>query len=130
MQSLALAMLGGALGSGLRWLVAVQLTERGWDRLPWHTLLVNVLGSLALGVIAAWTGEAARLSEPLRIFLAVGVLGGFTTYSSFNEETLRMLRIGSTGKALLYMALTIGLCMLAGGLGHWLAGTGSRGALR
>ena len=130
MQSLALAMVGGALGSGLRWLVAVQLAERGWDRLPWHTLLVNVAGSLALGVIAAWSSDAARISEPMRIFVTVGVLGGFTTYSSFNEEALRMLRIGSTGKGLAYMALTVGLCLLAGALGHWLGNTGARGALR
>lgn len=125
---LFLAMLGGALGSGLRWLVAAQCAERGWDRLPWHTLSVNVLGSFLLGAVAVLGGDAARISEHMRLFLAVGVLGGFTTYSSFNEETLRLLREGEAVRAFLYLGATVGVCLAAGCAGHWLAAAATRSA--
>lgn len=126
MRPLLLVMLGGALGSGLRWVVAQQCAERGWDRLPWQTLCVNTAGSFLLGVVAVLAGDAARMSDSMRLFLAAGVLGGFTTYSSFNEEVLRMMRGGAGGKALLYAALTVCGCLAAGMLGHWLAASATR----
>ena len=128
MQGLALAMLGGALGSGLRWLVAVGCAARGLDRLPWATFAANLVGSLLIGVLARLAAEPARLGEPMRVLLVVGVLGGFTTYSSFNEEVLRLLRDGATSKALGYAAATMLACLLAGAVGHWLAGLATRGA--
>jgi CrcB protein len=127
-QNLALAMLGGAAGSGLRWLLSEACAARGLDRLPWATFSANLVGSLLIGVLARLAADPVRLGEPLRVLLVVGVLGGFTTYSSFNEEVLRLLRDGAATKAIGYVAATMIACLAAGALGHWLAGLAARGA--
>jgi CrcB protein len=106
--------LGGALGSVARYLCAAganQLLGRGF---PWGTLAVNLAGSFAIGAVAA-----SRLGAHVetRLFLMTGVLGGFTTYSAFNEETLVALRAGRPLLALLYVAVTVLACLGAGAAG-------------
>lgn len=107
--------LGGALGSIARYHIGLVATARA-PGFPWGTLLVNLLGSLAMGIVVGLVARG-RLDDTARIALAVGVLGGFTTYSSFNAETLALAQAGAWGKAALYVALT-----LAGGLALGLAG--------
>jgi CrcB protein len=84
---------------------------------PWGTFLANVLGSCALGVLFAAAEEGGWLGPELRLALGVGVLGGFTTYSSFNLEAIRMAETGTAGRALLYVTGTVLLCAAAGLLG-------------
>jgi fluoride exporter len=109
---LLLVCAGGALGSGARYLVSTWATRALGADFPRGTLLVNATGSFALAVIFALPGE--RVSPDLRLFLGAGVLGGYTTYSSFNTETLALLDQGSAGLAIANVALTTFGCLVAG----------------
>lgn len=99
----------------------------GW---PWGTLTVNVLGSLAIGLLAGWW--AGRGQPPLpRALLMVGVMGGFTTYSSFALETVQLWNAGAASRALAYVLATTLACVLAAAAGLWLwQQLGSQGAAR
>lgn len=120
-RDLLLVMGGGALGSALRHLVQVGGARVLGAFLPWGTLAVNVVGSLLLGVVVALaTAQTPSLSPQARLLLGTGVLGGFTTYSSFNAELLQTLEAGQLGKAALYLFVTIAAALAAGALGLWL----------
>jgi CrcB protein len=109
---LLLVCAGGALGSGARYLVSTWATRALGADFPRGTLLVNATGSFALALIFALPGE--RVSPDLRLFLGAGVLGGYTTYSSFNTETLALFDQGSAGLAIANLALTTCGCLVAG----------------
>jgi len=110
-RGLLFVALGGALGSVARYLGAAGLNRLLGPSFPYGTLAVNLLGSFAIGVVAA-----SRLGAHVetRLFLMTGVLGGFTTYSAFNEETLVAFRAGRPLLALLYVATTLLVCLAAG----------------
>lgn len=110
----------GALGSGARYLVGLWAIERLGAGFPFGTLIVNVTGSFALGIVAH-LASASAWSPELRGAVAIGFLGGFTTYSSFNQETLALLSHGSAGAALLNVAITLVAGLAAGWLGLVLA---------
>jgi CrcB protein len=120
---LLLVCAGGALGSAARYLVSTWATRALGADFPRGTLLVNATGSFALAVIFAVPGS--RISPEWRLFLGAGVLGGYTTYSSFNTETLALLDQGNAGLALANVALTTVGCLIAGlaglALGRFLA---------
>ncbi|MGY1848643.1 MULTISPECIES: fluoride efflux transporter CrcB [unclassified Blastococcus] len=101
-----LAALGGALGALARWAVAEALPPSPAG-LPWATLGVNVTGCLLLGALAAVLVARAPGSPWARPFLGVGVLGGFTTYSTFAVEVVRLVESGAVGTALSYVALSV-----------------------
>jgi CrcB protein len=109
MTRFLLVCLGGAIGSGARYLVALATVGVAF---PIGTLLVNVAGSFAIALVM----ELLAPSD-LRYFLATGVLGGFTTYSAFNQETLTMMRTGAGGSAALNVIATVAGCLAAGFLG-------------
>jgi CrcB protein len=111
-----LAALGGALGALARWALAEALPHSpgGW---PWSTLLVNLLGCLLIGVLLAVLLARFPESPWLRPFLAVGVLGGFTTYSTFATDVVRLADTGHVVLAAAYvLASVVGgvLAVLAG----------------
>lgn len=110
MQVLLVA-LGGALGATLRYLVTSWVQQRV-DFFPWGTLAVNLLGSFLIGVVLELTVRGF-LSSQARLFLAVGLLGGFTTFSSFSWETLALLEDGDVLPALLYAggSLVVGIVL-------------------
>lgn len=109
--------LGGALGTGARYVVAVSVLRLLGPAYPWGTLAVNVAGSFLLGALMHVGLATEWLSPTLRLALTTGVMGGFTTYSTFNYETLQYLREGAVGFALLNVAAMLLLCLLAGWLG-------------
>ena len=122
MISLLLVMMGGALGAGARYLVGKALL--GWlgPDYPWGTLAVNVLGGLAMGALAGMLGRMTA-GDQARLFLAIGVLGGFTTFSAFSLELVTMLERGAMMTAMGYalasvagavVALFAGLAMTRG----------------
>jgi fluoride exporter len=115
-KELGWVCLGGAVGSGLRYL-AVLATVRAFGlTFPFGTLAVNLLGSALLGALVQLAPGSA-LSPELRTALGVGLLGGFTTYSTFNLELLALIQQGRAGLALAYGAGT-----LLGGLAAGLSG--------
>jgi fluoride exporter len=112
-----LVCVGGALGSGARYLVANWAAAALPAAPPFGTLLVNVAGSFFIAVVMDLSLRAAVLSPEWRIFLATGIAGGFTTYSSFNHEALRFVEERAYGLAAAYVSGMLVLCAAAGLLG-------------
>lgn len=117
MGKLGLVCVGGAIGSGARYLVATWAAASFGTTFPRGTLIVNLVGSFLIAVIMEASLRSAAVSGSLRLFLTTGITGGFTTYSSFNYETLRMVEDGSIGLALLNLVVTVVGCLIAGVLG-------------
>jgi CrcB protein len=115
-----LICLGGAVGTGARYLFSTAMT-RAFGNFPFGTLGVNVIGSFLASLVMVLALERSALSPDVRFFLVTGVLGGFTTYSSFNYETLHLAQSGAVGLAAVNVAVTLVACMLAGIGGIWLA---------
>ena len=109
--------LGGALGSGARYLVSLLVQRSLGTAFPVATLAVNVAGCFLLGLLMQLVLSADLPRPPLRGALAAGVLGGFTTYSTFSYESLRLFQSGQTALGALYVTAT-----LAGGFAGCLAG--------
>lgn len=123
MLTYLLVALGGAIGSVARFFCSSVLT-RHWDQhFPVGTILVNVSGSFIIGFLASFTGPDGRwpVPAPGRAFLLVGILGGFTTFSSFSLQTLELARNGRWGLAGLNILLSVALCLAGVVLGHLLA---------
>ena len=113
--------LGGAVGTAGRYLLGDWLMRVAGPAFPWGTLAVNVLGSFLLGLVMQLALATDWISPTVRLTLATGVLGGFTTYSSFNYETLRLLEGGSWLLAGANLPGTVAGCLVAGTLGMALA---------
>ncbi|MDP3717795.1 MAG: fluoride efflux transporter CrcB [Acidobacteriota bacterium] len=109
-------MAAGALGTGARYLVGVWILERFGAGFPYATMAVNLIGCFLLGIVTHLSAVPVGNPE-LRAAVAIGLLGGFTTYSSFNQETLAMLSHGAAGAAALNVAVTLAGGLVAGWLG-------------
>lgn len=101
---------GGALGAAARFAIGLQAVQWFGQGFPWGTLIVNVLGGFIMGLLAATLSDAER---GMRAFLVVGMLGGFTTFSAFSLETLRLIEQGAFMSALSYIAASVALSVLA-----------------
>jgi fluoride exporter len=106
----------GALGTGARYLVAVWAAQRFGAVFPYGTLIVNVIGSFIIAILMQ-AGMTLGWSATLRATLTIGFVGGLTTYSSFNYDTLRLVEEGSAAMALVNVTLTLVGCAIAGWLG-------------
>ena len=111
---------GGALGSVARYGCSGFVARFGGTSFPWGTLLVNVTGSFVIGVLAALLTSDGRplVAGDTRAFLMVGVLGGFTTFSSFSVETLTLARGGEWAAAGGNVVASVALCLIAVWLGY------------
>jgi len=113
LQNFLVVGAGGAIGSCARYAVAQWAQGRGWTEFPWATLIVNVVGSFLItfvfGVFAS--------GSTLRLFLTTGIIGGFTTYSTFDYETTRFFQQGVPTSAFANIVVTLLACLLAGLLG-------------
>lgn len=127
MSRFLLICLGGALGTGARYLIATFAPLLLGTSFPYATLTVNVVGSFLLGLVMHVGLTTNLLTPGLRLVLTTGVMGGFTTYSTFNYETMEYLREGAFWLAGLNVAATLLLCLVAGALGlalaRWLVGS-------
>ncbi len=110
---LALVIAGGGLGSAARYLVGVWMVTHAGGAFPWGTLSVNIVGSFLIGLLATLADESGALGPETRLFLIVGVLGGFTTFSAFSFESWRLLDQGDAARALLYVGSSVGLGLAA-----------------
>ncbi len=115
--------LGSAIGGALRFWCSGFIARHVGEVFPWGTLVVNVVGSLLIGLIATLTGPDARLlvGTAARQFVMLGILGGFTTFSSFSLQTLALIQDGEWVQACAYVLGSVLLCLMGVWLGHELA---------
>jgi CrcB protein len=108
---------GGAFGTGARYLLSTWMARVTGSGFPFGTLLVNFTGSFLLALLMEASFSTARIGADTRLILASGVLGGFTTYSTFNHETFALLRAGSWSLAAANAAATLLGCLAAAAIG-------------
>jgi len=115
-------MAGGALGTLARYLVSLAALPIS-GRLPWGTIIINVTGSMLIGFFGTLTLATGRYpaSDSLRLFVMIGVCGGYTTFSSFSLQTLDLIRAGGIGRAAVNIFASVILCVCAVALGHMAA---------
>ena len=109
--------LGSALGGVTRYLLGGWIQQRAGTAFPIQTLLINVTGSLLLGFLQRYALESVAISPEIRTMLTIGFCGGYTTFSTFSFETVRMLEDGDWRRAALYMSLSVILSVGAAVLG-------------
>ena len=114
--------LAGALGTGARYGVNLLTTRALGVTWPWATFFVNVAGCFLMSIVA-YAGIKAAISDDLRLTLATGFMGGLTTYSAFNWETIVLFQHRNLAMAMANVGVTLAACMAAGLLGLWLART-------
>ncbi|MEO3470424.1 fluoride efflux transporter CrcB [Roseomonas sp. CAU 1739] len=121
MMEVVIVALGGAVGACGRFWLSGVVARRVGETFPWGTLVVNVSGAVAIGLLAARFLTAGGIAEPWRetwLLLVTGVLGSYTTVSSFTLQTLALARAGEGGRAALNVIASIGLCLAAAFAGH------------
>ena len=114
-----LVMIGGALGALARYVISnLALPISG--QLPWGTIIINITGSFLIGLFGTLTLAAGRhpLSENIRVFVMIGLCGGYTTFSSFSLQTLDLMRHGAMTRAAINVVASVVLCVAAVALGH------------
>lgn len=99
MTNILLAALGGAIGSVLRYLVGVFTVRWFGPSFPWGTLAVNVVGSFIIGLTVEMIARRFNASMELRVFIVTGIIGGFTTWSSFSLDTMVLFERGAIAAA-------------------------------
>ena len=112
MSHFLIVFLGGGIGAALRHAVN-RLAFHIWPAFPAGTMIVNVVGSLAMGLLVGIFAANPSLSQHTRLFLATGVLGGFTTFSTFSLDALTLWERGAYGPWLVYVGLSVVLSLLA-----------------
>ena len=109
---------GGMVGSILRFAIHTLIQRQaGPDGFPWGTLAVNGIGCLAIGMLAGWSGARDVVGDATRLFLVIGLFGGFTTFSTFGIDTFDLLHAGSYGAAAANVLAQVGVSLAAVGAG-------------
>lgn len=120
MKNLLLVALGGAVGSGLRYLTSQFVSGRfSESQFPYGTLTVNILGCFLIGVAYAMASRFDWFTPQLRLFVATGICGGYTTFSAFAYENFNLLESGNQLTAFIYIVASFAICLLATGVGVW-----------
>lgn len=112
MNNLLLVFLGGGFGSVTRYGISMLIHDRIKSFFPWGTLTVNIIACFILGILTSYI-SIDKLSTSSRLLLATGFCGGFSTFSSFTSETMSLFNRGETTYAILYVAGSVALCLLA-----------------
>jgi len=113
MKLVLLAAAGGALGSACRYFVNLLAAQAFGLGFPWGTLAVNVVGSFIMGLVIALGAHKLSITNELRVLIATGFLGGFTTFSAFSLDFALLFERKAYGLAALYLAGSVGLSILA-----------------
>ena len=118
---------GGFVGSNLRYWVGVWLQTLFPSEVPWSTMIINVSGSMAAGLFMGLATQD-KWPEPWKLLIAIGLLGGFTTFSAFSVEAARLLEQRAFGAAAMYIGGSLFLCLIGAIVGLVLAGALARPA--
>lgn len=113
MKNFLFVILGGGLGSGLRFWAGLIIKKHYNSSFPLATFAVNIIGCLLIGVIIGFFSKANTENDSLRLLLATGICGGFTTFSSFASENINLIQNNQIGLAILYIGGSIILGLLA-----------------
>ena len=119
-KSIIIAGTGGFIGTVLRFLVSRYFQENTFSLFPWGTFTVNIIGSLMIGIFYGMSERGNLLSPEIRIFLTVGICGGFTTFSSLTNDAFMLLQEKEWLKVSLYASLSFFLGLVAVYLGRTL----------
>ncbi|MEM5473136.1 fluoride efflux transporter CrcB [Hoeflea sp. AS60] len=121
MNALVLVFVGGGLGAVSRHITAMAVVRALGTAFPWGTMVVNIVGSLVMGLLIAWLARRSSGDADLRLLLATGFLGGFTTFSAFSLDAVTLYERGALTAAAAYViaSVTVSILALFGGL--WLA---------
>jgi fluoride exporter len=115
-MNVLLVAAGGGIGAVLRYLIGIFLAVRLGPDFPWGTFFVNVTGSFLIGIVLVLV-EDGTLSPEARLFLAVGILGGYTTFSTYSYEAVQLMANGEELKTLMYIFGQVFACLLGAYLG-------------
>jgi fluoride exporter len=126
MNAVVAVFVGAGLGGVMRHGLNAAITAWLGAAFPYGILAINVIGSTAMGLVAAWFVSSGDADQSLRLFLATGILGGFTTFSAFSLDTVALIERGEAGAAALYVAASVclsivGLCAGLWAMRAWLA---------
>ena len=121
MLHLSLVAMGGAIGASLRHLVNLVSLRLFGPNFPWVTMVINIVGSFAMGLFIGWLARRAGASNELRLFVATGIFGGFTTFSAFSLDVATLWERGATVSAAGYALASVIGAVLALFCGLWLA---------
>jgi fluoride exporter len=116
-RRLLIVMLGGGFGSGARYLLGGWIAQAAGSAFPYGTIAVNAIGSFLIAAIMYLSLTANLIGPELRLALTTGVMGGFTTYSTFNYESISLFQQGAWLLGALNIAVTVVLCLAAGAAG-------------
>jgi CrcB protein len=103
--------LGGAIGTGLRYLTGLVAGKLWGDAFPYGTLMVNLSGSFIIGFVQQMGRETLLIPDGVRLFLTTGMMGGLTTYSAFSYETVRLMETGAWHQAWINIFVTTTICL-------------------
>jgi fluoride exporter len=117
-MSYLLVFFGGGLGATLRHLINLTCARYLGTAFPWGTFIINISGSTAMGLIAGYLAFKGEASQPWRLFLMTGVLGGYTTFSAYSLDAALLYERGELGLAAFYVigSVTLSIAGLFGGL--------------
>jgi fluoride exporter len=118
MKNFVLVFLGGGLGSGIRYAISRWISSGYAQLFPIATLISNVIACFVLGLVVGLADEKQLLTPASRLFWTVGFCGGFSTFSTFSNETLSLFQQGTQLTSFLYVFLSVSLCLTAVFLGH------------
>lgn len=120
MLNLGLVIVGGGIGAGIRHLINVGATRLLGSGYPWATMIINITGSFIMGAFIELLARRFGASNELRLFVAAGILGGYTTFSSFSLDFVALWERGALGPALAYVLVSVVGGILALFAAFWL----------
>ncbi len=122
MERLLLICLGGAIGTGLRYLTSIFAARWFGAEFPYGTLIVNLSGAFVIGLVQQLGAQSLLIPDNVRLFLPTGMMGGLTTYSTFSYETVRLMEVNAWHQAWINVIVTtticLSLCFLGIGVGR------------
>jgi len=119
LKTILLVIVGSAIGGGARFIISEFIKQKFPMKFPIGTFLVNMLGCFIIGVVYAYASKNADNSPQIKLLLATGFCGGFTTFSAFSSENMELLKSGNQLTAMLYILTSVTLGILATVAGNY-----------